>query len=77
MKINVEKILPSAIIAAVLIISIVILKDEIEKYLTVKAINECSQTATVTYTNAEGAKITEPYKPSFEKCLELKGYEPK
>lgn len=77
MKINLEKIIPSIIIAVAIILSVVIVKVEIEKYLIVKAINECSQTSTVTYTNPEGAKITEPYKPSFDNCLRLKGYEPK
>lgn len=77
MKLISDKVIISIILTLGLLSGVALLKEPINSYLKIKAINDCSLTATVSYTNAEEAKITEPYKPSFDTCLRLKGYEPR
>ena len=68
------KIITALIFAGVFFLTTQMALDKVEKYLKIKAVHECAQIASVSYTNADGATVTEPYKPAFESCLETKGY---
>jgi hypothetical protein len=45
----------------------------VDGYIEQKGIYECGLIARSTYTNAEGAEITQPYPPAYNQCLEEKG----
>lgn len=47
--------------------------DRVDRYIEQKGIYECAQIAHSTYTNSEGAEITQPYPPAYDQCLEEKG----
>lgn len=71
---TIDKILTAIIFSAAFLVAIYLTLGKLEKYLKIKAMHQCAQIASVSYTNDEGATVTEPYKPVYESCLKMKGY---
>lgn len=69
------EIIKTAIIAASIIATAVILNTSFQQYLKIQAVHGCANTSQVNWSNLDNNSQTkEPYPPAYEKCLKDKGY---
>lgn len=76
MKTNFQTIiglLTAVIFAGVVVIAVFLGLKRVDLWLKIQSVYLCSQSSKVVYINDGGATITEPYQPSFDRCLEKSG----
>ena len=57
-----------------LIISVYMTLQRVDKYIKVKAIDDCGRIARYEFTGSDGVKTYSPMEEVYKKCLSDKGY---
>jgi len=70
-----KELLPKLLFALALLGGVAVAFVQSEKYLKIRAVDDCMNAATFTYVDsAKGITTVEPMKDQYETCIKTKGY---